>query len=175
MAASASATKDYTVEQVSPILEKTPQHNSGFLAQTIPFYAVNVTFKNLRASHSDYVLREAALNPTNQDDRAMEWEVDLINYFRDHPLRRGAALELAREPAAVDDEDVAADVVARWGSKENGGTGYILRRAPASGGDALEDLTGAGGVALEGFSEVGGHVAGGDGVDLNAVRGPLVG
>ena len=127
MAASASATKDYTVEQVSPILEKTPQHNSGFLAQTIPFYAVNVTFKNLRASHSDYVLREAALNPTNQDDRAMEWEVDLINYFRDHPLRRGAALELAREPAAVDYKDVAADVVAGGGGQENGGSGYILR------------------------------------------------
>jgi len=85
MAASASATKDYTVDQVSPILEKTPQHNSGFLAQTIPFYAVNITFKNLRASYSDYVLRDAALNPTNLDDRATEWEVDLINYFRDHP------------------------------------------------------------------------------------------
>jgi protein-histidine pros-kinase len=85
MAASASATKNYTVEQVSPILEKTPQHNSNFLAQTIPFYAVNITFKDLRSSYSDYVLREAALNPTNLDDRATEWEVDLINYFRDNP------------------------------------------------------------------------------------------
>ncbi len=85
MAASASATKDYTVEQVSPILEQTPKHNSDFLAQTIPFYAVNSTFKNLRSTYSDYVLREAALNPSNLDDRATEWEVDLINYFRDHP------------------------------------------------------------------------------------------
>lgn len=85
MAASASATKDYTVDQVSPILEKTPLHTSDFLPQTIPFYAVNVTFKNLRSSYPDYVLREAALNPSNLDDRATEWEVDLINYFRDHP------------------------------------------------------------------------------------------
>ena len=85
MAASASATKDYTVQQVSPVLEKTPQHNSDFLAQTIPFSAVNVTFKLLRSSYPDYVLREAALNPSNLDDRATEWEVDLINYFRDHP------------------------------------------------------------------------------------------
>jgi HAMP domain-containing protein len=85
MAASASATKDYTDEEVSPILEKTPQHNASFLAQTIPFYAVNVTFKRLRTSYSDYVLREAALNPTNLDDRATEWEVDLINYFRNNP------------------------------------------------------------------------------------------
>ncbi|MGA2848647.1 MAG: DUF3365 domain-containing protein [Terracidiphilus sp.] len=85
MAASASATKDYTVEQVSPILEHTPQHNSDFLPQTIPFSAANVTFKLLRSSYPDYVLREAALNPSNLDDRATEWEVDLINYFRDHP------------------------------------------------------------------------------------------
>ena len=85
MAASASATKDYTVDQVSPILEKTPLHTSDFLPQTIPFYATSVTFKNLRSSYPDYVLRTAALNPSNLGDRATEWEVDLINYFRDHP------------------------------------------------------------------------------------------
>jgi HAMP domain-containing protein len=85
MAASARATLKYTDEEVSPILEKTPQHSSGFLAQTIPFYAANTTFKNVRASYTDYVMREAALNPTNLDDRATEWEVDLINYFRNNP------------------------------------------------------------------------------------------
>jgi HAMP domain-containing protein len=85
LAASATATKDYTDQQVSPILEKTPQHNSDFLPQTIPFSAANVTFKLIRSSYPDYVLREAALNPTNLDDRATEWEVDLINYFRNNP------------------------------------------------------------------------------------------
>jgi len=85
MAASASATKDYTDQQVSPILEKTPQHNADFLAQTIPFSAANVTFKYLRAAYPDYVLREAALNPTNLDDRAADWEADLISYFRNNP------------------------------------------------------------------------------------------
>lgn len=85
MAACASATKDYTAEQVGPILEKAPLHKSNFLAQTIPFYAANVTFKDIRSSYSDYGLREAALNPTNLDDRATEWEVDLINYFRNNP------------------------------------------------------------------------------------------
>lgn len=85
MEASASATKEYTEQQVSPILEKTPQHSSDFLSQTIPFYATNVTFKYLRPSYTDYTLREAALNPTNLDDRATEWEADLINYFRNNP------------------------------------------------------------------------------------------
>lgn len=90
MASSAQATLAYTDEEVSPVLEKTPQHNSDFLAQTIPFYAANTTFKRLRAasaagSYKDYVMREAALNPTNLDDRATEWEVDLITYFRNNP------------------------------------------------------------------------------------------
>lgn len=85
MSASASATKDYTDQQVSPVLESTPQHSSGFLPQTIPFYAANATFKFLRQSHPDYTIREAALNPTNLDDRATEWEADLINFFRNNP------------------------------------------------------------------------------------------
>jgi HAMP domain-containing protein len=85
MTASAGATENYTIEHVSPVLEKTPQHNSNFLPETIPFSAVNVTFKYLRGAYPDYDLREAALNPTNLDDRATDWEADLINYFRNHP------------------------------------------------------------------------------------------
>lgn len=86
MATSAQATLSYTDEEVSPILEKTPQHSSDFLPQTIPFYAANTTFKRLRsASYTDYVMREAALNPTNLDDRATDWEADLITYFRNNP------------------------------------------------------------------------------------------
>lgn len=84
MAASASATKDYTEEKVSPILEHTPQHSSDFLAQTIPFSAATVTFKYLRSSYPDYSLRETALNPTNLDDRPADWESDLIQYFRNN-------------------------------------------------------------------------------------------
>ena len=85
MSASASATKDYTDQQVSPILEKTPEHYNDFLPQTIPFYAANATFKFLRSTHPDYSLREAALNPTNLDDRATQFEADLINFFRNNP------------------------------------------------------------------------------------------
>jgi hypothetical protein len=69
MAASASATKDYTDQEVSPVLAQTPQHNTIFLSETIPFYAANATFKRMPASYPEYVLREAALNPTNLDDR----------------------------------------------------------------------------------------------------------
>jgi protein-histidine pros-kinase len=85
MAASAKATISYTDEEVSPVLENTPQHTASFLAQTIPFYAANTTFKRLRSSYTDYEMREAALNPTNPEDKAVDWEADLIRGFRDHP------------------------------------------------------------------------------------------
>jgi protein-histidine pros-kinase len=88
MSADASATKEYTDQQVSPILEKTPENNDHFLAQTIPFYAANATFQLLRTSRPEYTMREAALNPTNLDDRATEWEAELINYFRNNPGQR---------------------------------------------------------------------------------------
>jgi protein-histidine pros-kinase len=88
MATSAQATLGYTDEEVSPVLEKTPQHDSDFLPQTIPFYAANATFKRVRASYKDYVMREAALNPTNLDDRATDFEADLITYFRNNPGQR---------------------------------------------------------------------------------------
>ena len=111
--ASASATKDYTDDQVSallmkdiqtdnqaipvlttttqtgdqatPVPDKTAQDNNEFPPQMIPFYAANATFKYLRKTYPEYSLREAALNPTNLEDRATQWEVDLINYFRDNP------------------------------------------------------------------------------------------
>ncbi len=127
MAASASATKDYTDEEVSPILEKTPQHSSNFLPQTIPFYAVNVTFKRLRASYPDYGLREAALNPTNLDDRATEWEVDLITYFRNHTAQTQEVGERATPTGPV--LYVAAPIVTDPGCLQCHGQPSVAPRA----------------------------------------------
>jgi len=88
MAASSKATRDYTDEEISPILESTPEHKNEFLPQTIPFYAATVTFNRLRKSGSDfadYTYKEATLNPTNLRDRATDWEADIINHFRNDP------------------------------------------------------------------------------------------
>src|ERR1700744_6136998 len=85
MAASARATRDYTDQEISPILENTPQHVNTFLPQTIPFYAATVTFNRLRKDFPDYTYKEATLNPTNLVDRAEDWQADIVNYFRHHP------------------------------------------------------------------------------------------
>ncbi len=85
MSASASATSGYTEKNISPLLEKTPEHAAIFLPQTIPFYAATSTFEQLRKDHPDYTLREATLNPTNLSDRATDWEADIVNRFRSFP------------------------------------------------------------------------------------------
>ena len=82
MAASAGATRSYTEEEISPILENTQLHADTFLPQTIPFYAATVTFNRVRKNFPDYTYKEATLNPTNLVDRAEDWQADIINYFR---------------------------------------------------------------------------------------------
>jgi HAMP domain-containing protein len=110
MAASSRATRDYTEQEISPILESTPQHINTFLPQTIPFYAATVTFNRLRKSFPDYTYKEATLNPTNLVDRAEDWQADIVNYFRNNPGEKqlvgernssvGPSLYLARPIAA---------------------------------------------------------------------------
>jgi len=40
-------------------------------------------FNTLRKKYPDFSYKEATLNPTNPRDHAVEWETDVVNYFRD--------------------------------------------------------------------------------------------
>ncbi|HEY4904794.1 MAG TPA: DUF3365 domain-containing protein [Candidatus Sulfotelmatobacter sp.] len=88
MRASAQSVRDYTSSDLKPLLEQNPQHEKKFLAETIPFFAATSTFNKLRRAYPDYSYREAALNPTNPEDRAADWEADVIRYLRDHPEQK---------------------------------------------------------------------------------------
>ncbi|WP_158748270.1 DUF3365 domain-containing protein [Acidobacterium sp. S8] len=113
MMASATSVRDYTANDLSPLLQQNPRHRVHFLAETIPFYGATTTFNNLRKSYPDYAYKEAALNPTNPEDRASDWEADIIHDLRDHPNEtqkvgeretpNGAALYLAN-PIKVNHE-----------------------------------------------------------------------
>jgi protein-histidine pros-kinase len=88
MMASAKSVRDYTADDLSPLLQKNPQHKIRFLAETIPFYGATTTFNSLRKSYPAYTYKEAALNPTNLEDRAADWEADVIREFRDNPEKK---------------------------------------------------------------------------------------
>ena len=80
MMEAALSIRGYTVSQVKPHLES--QLAETFLPQTVPAYAATETFNTLRKKYPDYTYKEATLNPTNPRDKAVEWEADVVNAFR---------------------------------------------------------------------------------------------
>jgi len=101
MMASANSVRDYTTNDLKPLLEQNPRHRVRFLAETVPAHGALTTFTNLRKNYPDYSYREATLNPTNLEDRASDWEADIIRYLRDHPdeTERIGDRETANGPA----------------------------------------------------------------------------
>src|SRR5271165_5617612 len=84
MMASARASRDYTSNQIKPLLLKSPEYEKNFLPQTVPAFAATSVFSQMRKDYPDYSYREATMNPTNPVDRADDWETDVIRYFGDH-------------------------------------------------------------------------------------------
>ena len=74
------AIRGYTVDQVKPHLEL--QLMRSFLPQSVPAYAATETLAVMRTKYPDYAYKEATLNPTNPRDRAVDWEADLVQAFR---------------------------------------------------------------------------------------------
>jgi protein-histidine pros-kinase len=85
MMESASSMRKYTTEEIKPLLVTNPQYQVEFLPQTVPAYGATVTFARLRQKFPEYTYKEATLNPTNLQDRADDWESDIIEHFRNNP------------------------------------------------------------------------------------------
>ena len=135
MMESAAGARKYTSEQIAPILK--PQIGQHFYPQSVSAYAAKRNFDVIHEKFPDYMYREAALNPTNPQDRATDWEADIINDFRAHPDKSeisidratatGPMLELARplvnKPACMECHSTAAtapaSMIALYGN-ENG-------------------------------------------------------
>jgi methyl-accepting chemotaxis protein len=80
MMEAALAVRGYTVSQVKPLIEY--QLAEKFLPQSVPAYAASETFNSLRKKYPDFSYKEALLNPTNPRNKAVEWETDIVNNFR---------------------------------------------------------------------------------------------
>jgi len=136
MRESAQAIRDYTAQEIRPLLELQSSHQ--FLPHTVPSFAAQTNFRALQESFPQYSYKEAALNPTNLSDLANDWEAELIRSFIENPdlpeqikvldASEGKVLTLSR-PIKVSQEsclqchstpDVApASMVAIYGT-ENG-------------------------------------------------------
>lgn len=76
----AAAIRAYTNDQIRPLLET--QMKYTFLPQTVPAYSATEVLATLAKKFPDYTYKEATLNPTNPRDRAVDWEADIVNRFR---------------------------------------------------------------------------------------------
>lgn len=76
--------RHYTVTRVRPLL---PYDADKFLPESVPAFAATEIMTLLRKKYPDFSYKEAALNPTNARNRAVEWEEDIINAFRGDPAR----------------------------------------------------------------------------------------
>lgn len=100
----AAAVRSYTNEQIRPLLET--QMKYTFLPQTVPAYSATEVLATLAKTFPDYTYKEATLNPTNLRDRAVDWEADIVNRFRNQANQKefvgeresgtGRALYIAR-------------------------------------------------------------------------------
>jgi protein-histidine pros-kinase len=79
----ASAIRAYTLAEIYPLLDA--QLKVQFLPHTVSAYAAQANFKLVQKKLPEYSYREPALNPTNINDRAADWEAEIINNFREHP------------------------------------------------------------------------------------------
>jgi protein-histidine pros-kinase len=91
MMLSARAARQYTSENISPLLQDKLQDQ--FLPETVPAFAAARIFERLRKDLPNYSYKEATLNPTNLDDRAADWEADVVRHFRNFPDLKEWSLE----------------------------------------------------------------------------------
>ncbi len=101
MMESASSVRRYTSDELKPLLMGNPKYEQEFLPQTVPAYGATTTFAKLRAHFPEYTYREPALNPTNPQDRAVDWEADVIEQFRNHPDEHELIAERATPTGAA--------------------------------------------------------------------------
>jgi hypothetical protein len=93
-----------------------------FIPESVPAFAATEIMNQLQKKYPGYVYKEAALNPTNPRNRAVEWESDIVNDFRNNPQHTeisgtrmtpsGLSLYLARPLQVLDPACLACHTTA---------------------------------------------------------------
>ena len=133
----AAGVRKYTSEQITPLLKD--RMNEHFYPQAVSAYAARRNFDVIHSKYPDFTYREAALNPTNPQDRAADWEADLINAFRANPAQREIAIQRATPTGRM--IELARPIVTKQACRECHGEAAA---APASMRAIYGDLNGFG-------------------------------
>jgi methyl-accepting chemotaxis protein len=84
MMEAALSMRGYTNTQIRPLI---PHSEEIFHPQSVPAYSATEIMSALRKKYADFSYKEATLNPTNPRNKAVDWETDIVNAFRDTPDR----------------------------------------------------------------------------------------
>lgn len=79
-----NSVRTYTSTQVNPELAPRLETEEDFIPETVPAYSARIVFENLKKKnkYSDFVYKEATLNPTNPKDKANAFETQIIQKFK---------------------------------------------------------------------------------------------
>lgn len=78
-----NSVKSYTNTEVRPLLDPIQDKQPKFLPQTIASYSARKVFDSIsnQPEYKSYLYKDAVLNPTNLEDKADEFETELIKEF----------------------------------------------------------------------------------------------
>ena len=123
MMESAIAVRQYTVTELKPLL--VIQQTRKFIPQIVPAYAAAQYAQRFQNKHPEYSYREATLNPTNPDNRAADWEADIVRWFGNHKdaqelvgERQGQSFEMSSSSSGKTEVKVT---IVNPGKTEGGG------------------------------------------------------
>lgn len=86
-----NSVRNYTQNRINPLLAPKLETESAFIPETVPAFSATEVFDNLRKNNEEYnnfLYREAALNPTNQRDKADAFEAEILNKFRQNSNKK---------------------------------------------------------------------------------------
>ncbi len=78
--------RDYTQANIQPKFNNSPDWRDGFILESVPSFSAKTVFSNFRQQapdFHDFSYKEVALNPTNLDDRADEFESSLFKQLQE--------------------------------------------------------------------------------------------
>lgn len=79
--AAAIAARSYSANHVTPLIQK----DGEFHREEVPAFAVHKIMDSFSVAFPEYTYTEKVLNPTNLDNLARSWEIDVIQAFRSQP------------------------------------------------------------------------------------------
>lgn len=79
-----NAVRTYTGTHVRPLLAEQLNTNEAFIPETVPAYSARTVFTTFRTNpeFENFIYKEAALNPTNPNNKADDFEINLVSQFR---------------------------------------------------------------------------------------------